>query len=197
MSSGAINPVSDYNPPSYATPNAWDVVRVAGVICPGYCQIRGFERKWCWDKKTGKGAQGTTTTYTGKPAVTGEISFFLWTGLHFQQWESFRPLFKYDPTRKNIQAVDVFHPSLADLEIKSLVCEEIAPIRHVGENLFVQLVKLCEYVPPPKAAAVSTPSGSNSGSGTGAGPGTGGAAPAPTDPLQLKIQQLYQEFQKP
>lgn len=193
MSSGTLNPLADYSPPILANPNRWDIVVIGGNICPGYVEISGFERKWNWDTKTGKGAQGTTNTYTGKPAVEGELTFYLWTGLHFLQWEQFRPLFKYDPTKKTTQAIDIFHPSLADLDIKSVVCQSVGPIKHVGNNLYACHVKLIEYVPPPKAAAVATPTGSK----TGAGAGASSTAPAPTDPLQIKIQQLYSEFQKP
>ena len=195
MSSGAQNPLSDYNPPTAANPNVWDVVKIAGQQCPGYCEISGFERKWKWDRKKGKGAQGFTGTYTGVEPVEGEINFFLWAGIHFVQWETFRPLFKYDPTKGVVataSAIDIFHPSLADIDIKAVVCESISPIKHLGGNLFEIRVKLYEYLPPPKAAAVATPKGSKSGITTGGNAST----PAPTDPLQLKIQQLYSEFQK-
>lgn len=195
MSSGALNPIADYNPPVVANPNRWDVVTIAGQTCPGYCEIAGFERKWKWDKKTGKGAQGTTCTYTGKPAVEGELIFFLWTGLHFVQWEIFRPLFQYDPTKQQTQAIDIFHPSLADLNIKAVVIESISPIRHIGHNLYECRVKASEYVPPPKAAAVATPAGAKAAAG--AGSGSNPAAPSPTDPLQIKIQQLYNQFVQP
>lgn len=196
MASGSENPLSDYNPPISANPNTWDVVKIAGQQCPGYCELSGFERKWKWDRKKGKGAQGATSTYTGVEPVEGEIIFYLWSGLHFQEWESFRSLFKYDPTKQpsltGTQAVDIYHASLADIGIKSVVCESISPIRHVGSNLFECRVKLLEYIPAPKASAVATPSGAKSGIITGVNAST----PAPTDPLQLKIQQLYQEFQK-
>jgi hypothetical protein len=193
MASGALNPLANYNPPLTNTPDAWDVCQIEGTTCPGHCEIRGFDRKWNWDKKTGKGAQGTRSTYTGKPAVEGEIEFFLYTGQHFAQWEKFRPLFKYNPTKTSTQAVHVDHPSLADIDVTALVCESIAPIRHLGLNYFSCIVKFSEFVPPPPAAAVATPT--TAATGKGAGASAGGTLPSPLDPLQARVAALTKQFQ--
>lgn len=189
MSSGSRNPLFNYNPSVVTIVGEWDVVTIGGAVCPGHCEIRGFERNHGWDKKTGKGSLGTTVTFKNKPAVEGSIMFYLYTGLHFQLWESFRPRFLYDPTKRSVSAIDIFHPSLADLGIKSVVTESIAPIRHMGENLYGCEVKLIEYIPPPKLDATATPAGSSSGQGTNKNP------PAPTDPLQQKVAALFKQFQ--
>lgn len=193
MASGANNPLSGYNPPSFQLPDPWDVVQISGQICPGYCTIEGFERKWNWDVKNGKGAQGTTKSYVAKPDVTGRFTFYVWTGQQFTQWEQFRPLFLYDPTKKNIQSVDVLHPSLQDLGITSLVCNSLSPLKHTGHGLFTCVAEMGEFTIPPKAAAVATPTGSNSTTKPPVNP----QAPAPTDPQQIKIAQLSHELGVP
>ena len=193
MASGALNPVSDYNPPQFVVPTRWDVVKISGVTCPGYCEISGFDRGWGWDVKSGKGAQGTTPTYTSKQECEGDVTFYLWTGAHFVAWETFRPLFLYDPTKTTtLQAVSIFHPSLADLGIKSVVTRKLSPIRHLGENLYSVVAKLLAYEPPPKDSAVATPTSATTGSGVNTKP-----PPAPTDPLQQKVAQLFSQFQQP
>ena len=193
MASGALNPLIGYSPPQFtAPPNTWDVVKISGQTCPGYCEISGFERGWGWDVKKGKGAQGQSPTYTNKPECEGEITFFLWTAGHFTAWESFRPLFLYDPTKSTtLQAVSISHPSLEDIGIHRVVCQKISPIRHVGEGLFTCVVKLLEFSPPPPTSAVASPNGTK--------PDTtnpGAPLPAsPQDPEQVKIAQLYAQLQ--
>jgi hypothetical protein len=192
MASGAANPVADYNPPAFATPTRWDVVKMAGVTCPGYCTISGFDRGWGWDVKSGKGEQGTTPTYVNKQECEGDITFYLWLGQHFVLWESYRPLFLYDPTKTaTLQAVSIFHPSLYDIGIKSVVTRKLSPARHIGDNLFTIVAKLLAYEPPPKANAVATPKSAvlnvkdlQKQYGTS----EARTAPSPMDPLEQKLK---------
>jgi hypothetical protein len=83
----------------------------------------------------------------------------------FNLWETFRPLLKYDPTKKDIQAVDIFHPSLADLDLKSMVTESISNIVHEGKGKYSCEVEFLEYFPPPAKSAVSSPAASKSTTG--------------------------------
>jgi hypothetical protein len=159
MASGNINPVVDYNPPTFTLRSSWDTVKIGGMLCPGICEITGFERGWGWDIKQGKGAQGTDFTYTSKIECEGEITFYLWTGQHFQQWETFRPQFKYDPTKNTKpQPISIFHPSLHDIDVTKVVTRKISPIKHLGDLYFSCTVKfLCWEPPPAGVSAVATP----------------------------------------
>lgn len=190
MTTGAVNPLAGYNPPAFFAPSEHDVVVIGGQTCPGIVTLDGFERKWKWDKKKGKGAQGVTPTMTGKDECSGTFTFYVYTALQFVLWEGFRPVFKYDPTRQNVEAVSVYHPSLADLDISSLYCEELSPLLHRGHGLWTCMAKMSEFTPVPKAAAVATPTQSKSSNNAKPNP----AAPAPTDPLQIKIQQLVTQL---
>jgi hypothetical protein len=194
VSTGTTNPLSGYNPPAFGAPSTFDVITVAGQTCPGICVLSGFKRKWKMDKKKGKGANGVDLTQTGKDVLTGTITFYVWTALQLVLWEGFRPLFKYDTTKQQMQAVTVFHPALADLDISALVCESLSPMLHVGKGLYSCEADMVEWSPPPKAAAVSTPTQAKAG---GSGPTINPAAPAPTDPQQIKIAALLKQLGTP
>lgn len=162
MPSGAVNPLDN--------PEAWDSVQISGQPSPGLCKLSGFRRNFEWDVKKGKGTIGGTVTFVGRPPAKGSITFKLWTPAHFAQWDLFRPLLKYDPTKKAVQAVDLYHPSLADVDMNSFVTENVGAIEHDGNGLYTIAVDFLEYFPPPKASAVSTPSGStNTTTKSGAG----------------------------
>jgi hypothetical protein len=192
MASGALNPLIGYDPPQFnAPPNRWDYILLSGQQSPGYCKISGFKRGNKWDTKRGKGAQGQNQTYTNKPGAEGEITFYLWTATHFAQWESFRPLFLYDPTKTTtLQAVQIDHPSLADLGIKRVVTQDISPIYHDGAGLFYCVANLMEFDPPPPTSAVASPSAAKPNTPPGATPPA-----SPQDPLQAQIADLWKQFQ--
>jgi hypothetical protein len=188
MGLGQNSPISE--------PSSWDYCLVAGTECPGWCEVSGWVRSWGWQEKRGKGVQGTTLTYTGKPSAKGTIKFYLTTDEDFEDWDTFYPLFKYDPTRQTIQGIDIKHPALQALGIKACVCEDIGQPEHEGLALWSITVKLIEYAPPPKAPAVATPAGADNGK-AGVNAGVGPAPPAPTNPLITKVASLITELGAP
>lgn len=187
MSSGAINPI--------ANPQAYDTILIGGVENPGIVPpggISGFKREHEWDVKKGKGASGATITYVQRPPAKGSIKFWLWNAAMFSDWEEFRPQFKYDPTKKNPQAVDIFHPTLADLDIKSVVCTSISALEHDGYGLWTCTVELMEYFPPPKKSAVGTPSTSQTNTNPNAN-----VQPNAQDAQQAEIAALMAQASAP
>lgn len=138
-------------------PSAWDVVKIGGDLSPGLCKLSGFKREFGWQIKKGKGAKGSTVTLNEYPPVEGTITFQLWEPEHWDQWENFGAHFAYDPTKKPIAALEIYHPSLDDIGIRTVVCKSIGAVEHMGNGLYQIVVTLIEYNPPPKAAAVATP----------------------------------------
>ncbi len=176
-------------------PQVYDVIQLGTMTSPGLCVVSGFKRKNTWDTKLGKGVKGGTSTLTNIPPVSGTIKFYLWEARHWDEWELFRPFFKHDPTKKKVQAIDIYYPTLAKIDIKSVVCEDISAEEPEGLGKWSITVSLLEYLPPAKKPVTGTPSGSGGGSGGKAPPG------APPDPVadaqQKEIQRLLLEAQKP
>ncbi len=180
------NPIDD--------PQSWDTVTMAGIVCPGICKIGEFKTKREWDIKKGKGVFGATITFIGRPPSTGSITFYLWTSDHFNQWATFRDLFKFDPTKKDVKAIDIYHPSLVDIDMTSFVCEGIGAVKHEGQGLYSITVDLLEYFPAAKKSAIGTPSGSTGGKPQGGG----GASLDPiADAQQKEIADLLAKAQQP
>lgn len=182
-----INPIDN--------PQIYDVIRLGTMTSPGLCVVSGFKRSHKWDTKIGKGTKGGTSTLVGIPPVSGSIKFYLWEVRHWEEWEKFRPLFKHDPTKKTVQAVDIYYPTLAKIDIKSVVCEDIGAEEPEGFGKWSITVQLLEYSPPPKKNVTGTPTGSGAGKGGAKPPGT------PLDPIadaqQKEIARLLVEANKP
>jgi hypothetical protein len=175
LSSGALDPITN--------PQAWDTVVIGGVQSPGLAILSGsFARGYKYDIKKGKGTLGATSTFVQGPPSKGVITFYLWVPAHFQSWESFRAALKYDPTKKVPTAIDIFHPSLADIDVNSFLTESIGIITHEGKGLFSIKCEFTEYLPPPKTSAVATPKGSSTTS-TASIPG------AQPDPIAVAQQK--------
>lgn len=186
MASENLNPLDH--------PEEWDCVTIGGDVSPGICKLSGFKREFGWEIKKGKGARGSTVTLNEYPPVEGTITFSLWEPEHFDQWADFRENFKYDPTKKPISAIEIFHPSLADIGIASVVCKSISAIEPQGQGMFTITVALIEYNPPPKKSAVATPDGAKVQK-DGGSPGT---QPDPiADAQQKEIQKLKDELAAP
>ena len=186
MTSAALNPIQNAED--------WDKVQIGLYESPGVCVVSGAERKYGWDVKKGKGTQGATLTFNESPPVEFSIKFMLWEIDHFVQWSTFRTLFKYDPTKKATTAIDIYHPSLADIDVKSVVCKKIGAIEHEGKQLYSVTVDLIEYHPPPKKSAVSTPDTSKPNANT---PGIGTQPDPIADAQQAEIAKLLAEAKKP
>lgn len=156
-----LNPIS--TSPGNPQVHPWSYITVAGRRSPGAIPvdgITGFEREFGWDVKEGKGTQGATLTLQGAPLSKGSITFQLWTSEHFVEWRSFvLESLKYNPKNVNKQALSIYHPSLADIDINAVVTAKISPIRGTPSRLYVVTVDFIEWMAPPKKSIVKTPPG--------------------------------------
>ena len=174
-------------------PREEDIFRIGGVASPGVSILSGFERVYGWEVKKGKGVKGSTATLNEFPPCEGTIKIQLWTPEHFDEWDVFRRLLKYDPTKKGVNALDFYHQSTEDIDLRSVVCRGISPRVHEGLGLYAVTIKLLEYNPPPKKSAVSTPSGSK----TSAGKTPGASSDPVADAKQAEIARLLKEAGEP
>lgn len=142
-----------------AMPSAWDVLKLAGQVCPGLLPQGGLRapRKYEWDKKVGKGTEGGTTTFTGRPPAEGSFKLQMWTDAQIAAWYAMVKVLSYDPIKRQPAAVSIYHPSLWPLKLTQIVIEEIGNIEHVGHGLYEVECKFSEFAPPPAASAVATP----------------------------------------
>jgi len=191
--------VTDTNLNPLDNPQDYDVCKVDGIENPGIIApggVTGFKRETEWEVKKGKGTKGGTATLTQLPPAKGSIKFLLWTPFHFEAWDQiYRKVFKYDPTKKAKNAVDIFHPTLAKQDVHSVVTESIGPETPEGEGLWSITVELLEYLPPPKKTVTANLTGSTGGKG---GAGSTGKSDDPiVDAQQAEIKRLMAEAQKP
>lgn len=155
--------LGDFNPIVF--PQLWDNIVIAEVQSPGICELGTFKRVHEFQIKKGKGTVGATVTFTQKPPAEGSAKLLLWTEEHFAQLDDFLPLLKYDPTKQGVEAVSIFHPTLAAIDISSVVCTNIESITHEGGQLYSIKLDFLEYFPASPKNAVSSPTTTNDNTG--------------------------------
>ena len=196
-------------PDPYASPEAWDYVRVAGTMSPWIATVEEFTRKWDFDEKHPKGGKGSYLTFTGNHFARGSIEFWLLAGpdpsspiganyTHLSDWYKYSLLFKYDPTKTIATPVDIYHPSLAMIGVTSIVCEDIHnPVRR-SIGLYSVKVSMIEWGPPPPVSVVSTPVASRPNPPAGGAKGPPGTVPDPAgDAMQKQIAAQLKIAQAP
>lgn len=150
-------------------PDVYDSITIAGIRSPGLAQVQSVSRSYSWDVKVGKGAFGSTTTFTGRVPAEFSVLFTLWRSAHFAQWSRLCSRLKYNPAKirynietrwvSGVDAVDIFHPSLAQLDINAVVVKKINGLTHKGKGVWNTSIEFLEWFPPPKISVVSTPAG--------------------------------------
>lgn len=180
----------------WANPSGWDTIWIGGVYYgPGFgpggrVRVKGAHRSYRLDKKQPKGQDGWVVTYRGKEGRPFDITFWM---LNDEQYDYFTQnvlqalfygagldidspnvLSSLSGTQANslnpngIQALGVYHPSLAAIQINSIEVEDIGAIEPSSHEptgtpeWYTCTVRVSEYLPPPPQNTTATPTGNKS-----------------------------------
>lgn len=185
-------------PDVIAQEELYNKVRLAGVPSPGVVTLSGHKRNIDWDVKAGGAQDGASITRKGKAPSEFTATFYLVKDLtigldEFLMWElGFLPVLKatFDGTLP--QAVDIYHPDLALLDIKSVVVKSIGGLEYDGKGGARVSVTFLEYVPPKKKTAAK-PKGSST---IAAKPGEA-TKPDPNAAAKATLDALLAEAKRP
>lgn len=151
-------------------PAVYEFVVLGANVSPGVAEVTGFKRPFKWDKKAPKGSSGASTQYQGRDLVTGKIKLKLWEPQHFAQWDAFRAAISPPEGVKEPQALGILHPYVNDLEIYSVVVEDIGQVTPAGKGLYTVEIACLEFRKPkpsggaPKGAKPANDASSSSSS---------------------------------
>lgn len=163
----------------------YDSIDLGGVRSPGVVSISGHTSKENWDVKDGAGQNGASMTRKGRKPCVFQCSFYLADRDDFAAWPAFRAAIEATVSSKAPKAVDIYHPDLADVGIKSVVKGEVKGAEYDRKGGVTRVVEFTEYMPPKPAGG--SPSGSASKAGN----------PAKNDPnadLKRQVAELTEEY---
>ena len=134
------NPIDD--------PDLYDHVELGGVQSPGIVTITGHDRKIGWDIKKGSGQSGATTTRSSDDPTEFTCSFYLADEEDFDAWPTFLATVNSTVSGQTPTALDIYHPDLAENDIKAVVKATVMGSVHDGKGGVTKVVKFLEYRPP-------------------------------------------------
>lgn len=172
--------------------NPFDIVYIAGGQLPGLASIwTGSKpsRKYKWDKKEGAGTAGDILTYRGSRTVEFVIDLTFWEADQVDAWDAMYPTLTPDGK----SGVDITHPTLDRLGVKSIVIEEIVQLFPKGGGQWGVQIGVNEYAPPPKTNVTTTPNGSSNTTAKS----DADKPPTAQTAQEKEIQDLLAEAKKP
>ena len=135
-------------PSPYWDEELFNAIELAGTRSPGTVKLTGHDRKINWDVKAGKGQSGASTTLKNIPLIEFTAVFYLADEEDFQDWSAFRELINSSISGSTPKALDIYHPSLASNNIKSVVLASMGGDVFDGKGGKSITVKFQEYSPP-------------------------------------------------
>ncbi len=172
-------------------PELWDTFLLAGRRSPGLCKFPTLpKRDEGWDVQVPKGTTGGNTIHNNQPPVKFSVELRLWKDDkvdHFARWEDWKDILQTPVKANDPKALDIWHPQLEGLKIRSVVVAsraEYVPDGYGGARVTWDFL---EYRPPATKKA-QAPAGSKSSSTT--------KKNDPNADLKKEIEELTVRFRK-
>lgn len=153
-----------------------DQFTVGGLPTPGIAELSGPNSPRAWEEMVGPGLSGARLVFRGLRPSHFSLKFRLRSREQWAQWDAFAKVVKKPPYGKRPRAIDVVHPILASVGIRSVVVEDVIPPQQVEDGVWEAEIKVIEFrAPKPGHAA---PEGSDD---------------EPLDPVEQEIKRKRQE----
>jgi hypothetical protein len=107
---------------------------IGGHITPGICDIEGANSPREWLEVRGPGLSGAILRFRGVMPSHFTIKFRLYTTIDWADWNAFQVLVAKPPFGKRPRALDIVHPLLEPLGIRSIVVEDVLAPEQTGDS---------------------------------------------------------------
>jgi hypothetical protein len=154
-----------------------DKAHMGGKWTPGILEIIGASSPRNWEEVGGYGMSGALLIYRGWGLSHFSLVFWLWEAGDWADWNAFKPLVMRPPRNTRPRSIDISHPLLEDLQIRSVVVEDLFAPEQAEAGVWRIEVRVIAFREPKRSLAKLE----------------GGTQPAPLDDLDL---QLKEEAQK-
>ncbi len=134
-----------------------DYVLLAGQKSPGIAEILGASSPRKWDERGGYALSGATLVYKGNGLAKFTLQLRLYSVEDWAAWDAWRPLVQRPPVGARARALEIVHPFLEALEIRSVVVEDVLQPIQTGDGEWTIEVKFIEWRRP--LVALSRPDG--------------------------------------
>lgn len=155
-----------------------DYITLSGQRSPGIAEVRGANSPRRYDERKGYGLSGATVVFRGIGLTRFTVELRLSTEQHWADWYAWKPMVDRPPAGTRPKALDIWHPFLEDLEVKSCVVEDVSQPSQVEDGVWAIEIKFIQFRRP--VLSLSKPEASKA---------------APVDPVDQRIEALTKQFQ--
>jgi hypothetical protein len=154
-----------------------DSIVLAGQKSPGIAEVIGAGSPRKFDVRKGYGLSGGFVIFRGNELAEFVVKIRLYTVEDWVAWHLWRPLVDKPPIGERARALDIQHPQLEDLKIRSVVVKDVDQGEQTDDGEWTFTIKFLEYRSP--KLALAKPEGS---------------AATPRDPVDSIIEDLASQF---
>jgi len=136
-----------------------DYVLINGQRSPGLATIEQASLPERWDERNGYGISGSYSAYLGRKLARPVLTLRLYTAEHWAAWHTWREVLARPPRGRRPKALEIWHPWLEELDIKSVGVEDHGQWTPIDNGGFAKSIQLIEWRVPkltlakPEAAA--------------------------------------------
>jgi hypothetical protein len=154
-------------------------ILLTGQKSPGIADVEGASSPRKWDERNGYGLSGSTVVFTGLGLAKFVVRLRFYTAEHWAAWAVWQPLVAKPPMGSRPRALDIWHPHLEELGIKSVVVEDVSQPKQTADGEWTVEIKFIQWRRP--KLALAKPEGSQA---------------KPTDPYDQLIERLTTQVQE-
>jgi hypothetical protein len=130
-----------------------DFVIFRGVPTPGIGVVQKAKREIKVDEIGGYGVSGSVLVVHGRKLVPFDVIVTLLTQEHWEEWDNFKEVVLTMPSGPNATAIDVWHPWLTMLDVKSCVVNAVSQPEPDETGGFRITISCTEFRKPKPALA--------------------------------------------
>lgn len=141
--------------------DTWDSLQVAGVRFPGIAEVHAY-REHRIDVRRQPGSNGALFTDLGAELARVSVRLRLWTDAQLAEFQRIKSFLQpKNLSTGKLEAVDVLHPALDVLGIRSIYFHKVGAPRHAHERGVLEIeLEAIEFSPPKAANVTNTPKAS-------------------------------------
>lgn len=156
-----------------------DHILLAGQASPGLAEIVGAGSPRKWEERAGYGLSGARNIFRGVGCAKFSVKLRLYSAQDWANWYAWKPLVDKPPLGSRAKALDIWHPYLEALDIKSVGVEDVSQPEQTDNGEFTITIKFVEF--RQLKAALSKPEASKA---------------TPADPIDTLTKQLSSQVQE-
>ncbi len=156
-----------------------DYILLAGKRSPGLADVTGANSPRNWDKRKGYGLMGAIAVFHGMDLSTFTVKLRLYSLQDWADWHQWKALVDKPPVGKRPRSLDIVHPLLDELGIKSVVVEDVSQPEQTDHGEWTIEIKFLQWRAP--VVRLAKPEGSTA---------------TPVDPVEQEIGKLTDQFQR-